>query len=74
MHSKKLLGILIIVLALLTFSLNIMLAQIAMILDETTGTFWHSINKYFPYIVYFNILIPLIIGVYLIYCAYKEKK
>ena len=73
MNSKKLLGILIIVLSLLTLSLNIMLAQIAMILDETTGTFWDSMAKYFPYKVYFIILIPVILGIYLIYSGFKNK-
>lgn len=69
---KKLLGIFIIVLSMLTISINIMLAQISMLVDNLQGTFWSQIIKYLPYYVWLLMIIPLFIGICLIYKDYKK--
>ncbi len=70
---KKLLGIFIIVLSMLTISINIMLAQISMLIDKLQGGFWSNMFKYLPYYVWIFMIIPIFIGVYLIYKDYKKN-
>lgn len=67
MKLKKIVGILIICLSLLTISLTIMLAQVSMYLDKLSKHGYR--NDIFEYISFFSIILILVsffLGVYLI--------
>ena len=58
---------------MLTISVNIMLAQISMLLDRLRGTFWDNMFKYIPYYIWGLMTVPFFIGVYLIYKDHKKN-
>jgi len=67
MKFKKIVGILIICLSLLTISLTIMLAQVSMYLDKLSKDgYWNDIFEYISFFSIILILVSFFLGVYLI--------
>ncbi|WP_427338201.1 hypothetical protein [Caloranaerobacter sp. DY30410] len=66
MKFRKIIGILIICLSLLTLTLTIMLAQVSMHVDKLVGSFWNEVSRYLPLSAYLFIGIAFVLGFYLI--------
>ncbi len=69
---KKIIGIFIIALCLLTSAITVLLGQISMYLDQIDKTFIEGIH--IPWIVYLLIIISLCIGIYLLFTKRDFKE
>lgn len=67
MKNQKIIGLLIIAISVLTFSVHVSIAELTMHIDQTTTEYWTDINRYIPNIIYVCTVIAIAVGLYLIF-------
>jgi len=71
---KKVIGLLIIAISVLIFSVQVSIAELTMYIDQTTPEFWTDINRYIPSIIYVCTAIAIVVGAYLIFSKDNTDK
>ena len=75
MKLQKTVGLFIIAISILIFSLQISIGNLAKYIDQTTGQYWSADYeyKYIPSVTYILFIIAIMIGLYLIFKCSKNN-
>ncbi len=72
MKTKKVLGIVLVSFSILTFTINIMLAQISLHLDKLDKHFSPNLTSHIPVVQYIGVLLVFLLGLYIYFSKDKE--